>query len=229
MSAILHGKRFSFGQRAALAVVPRLVAFILKMIGATLRFEYVCEPGVIPPTVATPGIYCFWHRCALPSLLYFRGKLRCSILVSQSFDGELIARTIGLFGFDAVRGSSSREGAAGIVGLKRAIEAGFISVFTADGPRGPRYKAKLGPVKLAQLVQMPVGILYLLPERAWVANSWDGFLIPKPFSRVAVGWAHKVAAPSPAAGSEELEAARLNMEAAMERARHLAEAYFASK
>ncbi len=221
-------RRFTLGQRLLLGIVPRLVALLLRAIGATLRFEYVVEPGVVPPTVATPGIYCFWHRCALPSLLYFRGKLRCSILVSQSFDGELIARTIERFGFDAVRGSSSREGAAGLLGLKRAIEAGFIAVFTADGPRGPRYKSKIGPVKLAQLMQMPVGILYLLPERAWVANSWDGFLIPKPFSRVAVSWAHKVPAPAVDAGPEELEASRLQVEAAIERARRMAEEHFAN-
>ena len=199
------------------------------MIGVTLRFTYVVEPGVVPPTVATPGIYCFWHRCALPSLLYFRGKLRCSILVSQSFDGELIARTIEQFGFDAVRGSSSREGAAGLLGLKKSIDAGFIAVFTADGPRGPRYKTKVGPVKLAQMTQMPVGILYLLPERAWVANSWDGFLIPKPFSRVAVSWAHKIPAPALDAGAEELEVARLEVENGLERARRMAEEHFAAK
>jgi lysophospholipid acyltransferase (LPLAT)-like uncharacterized protein len=196
------------------------------MIGATLRFEYVVEPGLVPPTKATPGIYCFWHQCALPSLLYFRGKLRCSILVSQSFDGELIARTIQRFGFDAVRGSSSREGAAGLLGLKHAVDAGFIAVFTADGPRGPRYKSKIGPVKLAQMTQMPVGILHLLPERAWVANSWDGFLIPRPFSRVAVSWAHKVPPPPLDASADELEAGRLAVEAAMERARRMAEDYF---
>jgi lysophospholipid acyltransferase (LPLAT)-like uncharacterized protein len=217
------------GQRATLAVVPRLVALLLRVIGATLRFEDVVELGVVPPTEAAPGIYCFWHRCALPALLYFCGKLRCSILVSQSFDGELIARTIERFGFDAVRGSSSREGAAGLLGLKHAIDAGYIAVFTADGPRGPRYKCKLGPAKLAQATRMPVGILYLLPERAWVANSWDGFLIPKPFSRVAVSWAHKVDAPPPDAGPEQLEAARLQVEAAMERARAMAEEHFAAK
>ncbi len=229
MASLAERRRFSFGQRVALALVPRLVALLLRAIGATLRFEYVVEPGLVPPTVATPGIYCFWHRCALPSLLYFRGKLRCSILVSQSFDGELIARTIERFGFDAVRGSSSREGAAGLLGLKRAIEAGFIAVFTADGPRGPRYKTKIGPVKLAQMMRMPVGILYLLPERTWVAGSWDGFLIPKPFSRVAVAWAHKVDAPSADADGAELEAVRLRVEAAMERARAMAEEYFAAK
>ncbi len=201
----------------------------MRAIGSTLRFSYVLEPGVIPPTVATPGIYCFWHQCALPSLLYFKGKLRCSILVSQSFDGELIARTIEQFGFDAVRGSSSREGAAGLLGLKRSIEAGFIAVFTADGPRGPRYKTKIGPVKLAQIAQKPIGILYLLPEKRWTANSWDGFLVPRPFTRVAVSWAHSVPAPAPDASGEELEAVRLQVEAAMEGARLRAEDYFAPR
>jgi lysophospholipid acyltransferase (LPLAT)-like uncharacterized protein len=222
-------RRFSLSQRILLAVIPRLVSLLLRLIGATLRFESLAEPGVVPPTEATPGVYCFWHRCALPSLLYFRGKLRCSILVSPSFDGELIARTIERFGFDAVRGSSSREGAAGLLGLKHAIEAGFISVFTADGPRGPRYKAKIGAVKLAQMMQMPMGILYLLPDRAWVANSWDGFLIPKPFSTIAVSWAHKVPPPAPGAGSAELESARLAVESAMERARAMAEERFGAK
>jgi len=219
-------KPYSIPQRVTLAIVPRLVALLLRIIGATLRYQYLVEPGVIPPTVATPGIYCFWHRCALPSLLYFHRRLRCSILVSQSFDGELIARTIEQFGFDAVRGSSSREGAAGLLGLKHAIDAGFIATFTADGPRGPRYKTKLGPVKLAQMTQMPVGILYLLPSRAWVANSWDGFLIPKPFSKIAVSWAHKVNPPPTNASPEELESTRLAVEAAMERARKMAEEYF---
>jgi lysophospholipid acyltransferase (LPLAT)-like uncharacterized protein len=221
--------RFSFGQRITLAIVPRLVALIMRAIGSTLRFSYVLEPGVIPPTVATPGIYCFWHQCALPSLLYFKGKLRCSILVSQSFDGELIARTIEQFGFDAVRGSSSREGAAGLLGLRRSIEAGFIAVFTADGPRGPRYKTKIGPVKLAQMMQMPIGILYLLPEQRWTANSWDGFLVPKPFTRVAVSWGHIVPPPAPGASADEVEAVRVQVEAAMEGARLRAEDYFAPK
>jgi lysophospholipid acyltransferase (LPLAT)-like uncharacterized protein len=222
-------KRFSFGQRVTLAIVPRLVALIMRAIGSTLRFSYVLEPGFIPPTVATPGIYCFWHQCALPSLLYFKGKLRCSILVSQSFDGELIARTIEQFGFDAVRGSSSREGAAGLLGLKRSIEAGYIAVFTADGPRGPRYRTKIGPVKLAQMMQMPIGILYLLPEQRWTANSWDGFLVPKPFTRIAVSWGHPVPPPAPGANAEELEAVRLQVEVAMDGARLRAEDYFAPR
>ncbi len=124
------------------------------------------------------GIFCFWHRCTLPCGWYFR-NFRCSILISQSFDGELIARTLGLLGYNSVRGSSSRGGAAGLLALQDVLESGLPVVFTADGPRGPIYQTKIGPVKLAQMTGESMGSFYLLPERAWVLKSWDQFLIPK--------------------------------------------------
>jgi len=199
-------------------IVPKLTALLLAFIGATLRFEVIAEEGAIPETPPTMGIFCFWHRCTLPCGWYFR-KFRCSILISRSFDGELIARTLGLLGYNSVRGSSSRGGAAGLLGLKDVIERGQPVVFTADGPRGPIYQTKIGPVKLAQMTGQAMGSFYLLPQRAWVMRSWDRFLIPKPFSRVAVSWAQKVAAPAADADTETLERKRQELNDALERAR----------
>ena len=54
---------------------------------------------------------------------------------------------------------------------------------------------KPGAVKLAQLTGCPIGIFYAHPEKAWVLRSWDRFLIPKPFSRVAISWARNVEVP----------------------------------
>jgi lysophospholipid acyltransferase (LPLAT)-like uncharacterized protein len=218
--------RFSFAQRMALFIVPRLTALVLAAIGATLRFEVIAEEGAIPATPPAKGIFCFWHRCTLPCGWYFR-KFRCSILISQSFDGELIARTLGLLGYNSVRGSSSRGGAAGLLALQAVLERGDPVVFTADGPRGPIYQTKIGPVKLAQLTGQPIGSFYLLPERAWVLKSWDHFLIPKPFSRVAVSWARSIAAPRKDADAIALEALRVELNNALERARLQAEAHFA--
>jgi lysophospholipid acyltransferase (LPLAT)-like uncharacterized protein len=217
--------RFSLGQRLALAIVPRLTALVLALIGSTLRFEVIAEDGVVPATPPAKGIFCFWHRCTLPCGWYFR-KFRCSILISQSFDGELIARTLGLLGYGSVRGSSSRGGASGLLTLQRVLESGLPVVFTADGPRGPIYQTKIGPVKLAQMTGEAIGSFYLLPERAWVMRSWDRFLIPKPFSRVAVSWARGVEAPGPDDSPEMLEARRLELNDALERARLQAEAHF---
>ncbi|HEX3470740.1 MAG TPA: lysophospholipid acyltransferase family protein [Silvibacterium sp.] len=219
-------KEFSFGQRVALWIVPRLTALLLAAIGATLRFEVIAEEGTVPATPPTTGIFCFWHRCTLPCGWYFR-KFRCSILISRSFDGELIARTLGLLGYNSVRGSSSRGGASGLLALQSVIQSGLPVVFTADGPRGPIYQTKIGPVKLAQMTGQAMGSFYLLPKRAWVMRSWDQFLLPKPFSRVAVSWARKVAAPAPDANAETLEAKRQELNDALERARLRAEAHFA--
>ncbi len=209
----------------ALAIIPRLTALVLALIGMTLRFEVICEEGAVPESPPTTGIFCFWHRCTLPCGWYFR-KFRCSILISQSFDGELIARTLGLLGYGAVRGSSSRGGAAGLLGLKAVIENGFPVVFTADGPRGPIYQTKAGPVRLAQMTGQKIGSFYLLPQRAWTMRSWDQFLIPKPFSRVAVSWSRALPAPGAEDTPEMLEGKRQELNDALERARARAEAHF---
>jgi lysophospholipid acyltransferase (LPLAT)-like uncharacterized protein len=222
---VSSGKEFSFSQRVALAIVPRLTALLLAIIGSTLRFEVIAEEGAVPETPPTTGIFCFWHRCTLLAGWYFR-KFRCSILISRSFDGELITRTLRLLGYDAVRGSSSHGGASGLLALQGVIERGKPVVFTADGPRGPIYQTKIGPVKLAQMTEQPIGSFYLLPERAWVIRSWDQFLIPRPFSRVAVCWARKVAAPAQDANPETLERTRQELNDALERVRLKAEAHF---
>jgi len=213
---------FSLGQRVALWVVPKLTALLLAVVGATLRFEVIAEQGATPATPPARGIFCFWHRCTLPAGWYFR-KFRCSILISQSFDGELIARTLGLLGYGSVRGSSSRGGAAGLMAMRDVLERGQPVVFTADGPRGPIYQTKIGPVKLAGMTGEPMGCFYLLPERAWTIWSWDRFLVPLPFSRVVVSWARAVAAPAADADAAMLEEKRIELNDALERARLQAE------
>jgi lysophospholipid acyltransferase (LPLAT)-like uncharacterized protein len=220
--------RFTPGQRVALWIVPRVTAFILAIIGATLRFEIIAEEGAVPETPPARGIFCFWHRCTLPAGWYFR-KFRCSILISQSFDGELIARTLGLLGYGTVRGSSSRGGAAGLMALREVLERGEPVVFTADGPRGPIYQTKMGPVKLASLTGESIGSFYLLPERAWTLRSWDRFLVPLPFSRVVVSWSRRVEAPAPDADAAALEAKREELNHALERARLRAEEHLAQR
>ncbi len=182
--------RFTLGQRLVLAIIPRLVWALLWVLGCTWRYEVTAEDGVTPVLFGQksgPKIYCFWHQCVLPCTLYFR-HTNAVILISRSFDGELITRILRMFGFDAVRGSSSRAGGEGLLGLKRTVECGTPAIFTADGPRGPIFETKMGPIKLAQLTGAPIGAFHLQPERAWVINSWDRFLVPKPFTRIVVSW-----------------------------------------
>jgi hypothetical protein len=68
-----------------------------------------------------------------------------------------------------------------------------ICAFTADGPRGPARVVKPGPVQLAELTGAAwVGCFHAEAERAWRLRSWDGFVVPKPFSRVTVAWPENV-------------------------------------
>jgi len=203
-----------------LAVVPRLVWAMFSVIGRTWRFEVIAEEGVIPVVFGErpgPEIYCFWHQCVLPCTVYFRRSLAI-ILISQSFDGELIARTLRLFGFGAVRGSSSRGAREGLLGLKQVVESGRTAIFTADGPRGPIYRTKMGPIKLAQMTGAPIGAFHLEPEHAWTMRSWDRFLVPRPFTRIVVSWAQWTRVPADLP-EEEFEAKREELNAAIERAR----------
>jgi lysophospholipid acyltransferase (LPLAT)-like uncharacterized protein len=160
----------------------------------------------------------------LPCALYFR-RTGATILISRSFDGELITRILGLFGFHAVRGSSSRGAREGLLGLKDVIDGGGPAIFTADGPRGPIYQTKMGPIKLAQLTGARIGAFHLEPERAWVMGSWDRFLVPQPFTRIVVSWARWTEVPRDLP-PDEFEAYRQRLNAAIERARLNALAHF---
>ena len=207
-------------QRLVLAVVPRIAAAVVRLLGSTWRFEVIAEEGVTPVLFGQttgPEIYCFWHQCVLPCTVYFRHS-HATIIVSRSFDGELVTRFLNLFGYGAARGSSSSGGREGLLGLKSVIESGGPAIFTADGPRGPIYRTKMGPIKLTELTGAPIGAFHLEPERAWVLKSWDRFLIPKPFTRICVSWARSTRMQDEST-PELAEAKREELNAAIERAR----------
>ena len=220
-------QRFTFIQRLVLAVVPRLVWALLSLVSRTWRFEVITEEGVTPTVFgekSPPNIYCFWHQCVLPCTVYFR-RSRAVILISQSFDGELITRIHMLFGFDAVRGSGSRGAREGLLGLAHVIETGRTAIFTADGPLGPIYQTKMGPIKLAQKTGAPIGAFHLQPEHAWTIGSWDKFLVPKPFTRICVSWAQWTRVSADLA-PEDFEPKRQELNDAIERARLRSYDYF---
>jgi hypothetical protein len=83
----------------------------------------------------------------------------------------------------------------------------------------------MGPIKLAQMTGARIGCFHLEPEHAWSFNSWDRFLVPKPFTRIVVSWAQwtRVPADLPA---DEFETKREELNAAIERARINAYAHF---
>ena len=143
-------------------------------------------------------------------------------MVSRSFDGEYIARTIEKLGFVAVRGSSTRGGASALLGLKSQLEQGYSVAFTIDGPRGPKYVAKPGPVLLSRASTLPMAAFYVALSDAWVLNTWDALMIPKPFSKALVRASVKVRVPSEADEAQMAEY-HTQLQAALERVTRFAE------
>ena len=218
---------FTFRQRLVLAVAPRLVWALLWLVGRTWRFEMIAEEGATPLPFgegAGAEIFCFWHQCVLPCTFYYR-RTHATIIVSRSFDGELITRILELFGFHTTRGSSARGAREGLLGLKQVIASGHPAIFTADGPRGPIYRTKMGSIKLAHITGARIGAFHLEPKRAWTMHSWDRFLVPKPFTRIVVSWARWTTVPGDLAESQ-FEQKREELNAAIERARLRALAHF---
>jgi lysophospholipid acyltransferase (LPLAT)-like uncharacterized protein len=128
-------------------------------------------------------ILAFWHRHLLLMPYAYRGR-RISVLVSQSQDGELIARTVARLGIDSSRGSSSRGGAAGMRSILRKAAEGWDIAFTPDGPRGPLREVQPGVILAAAATGLSIQPVALAATRKKELRSWDRFVVPKPFSTV---------------------------------------------
>lgn len=159
---------------------------LINILGRMARFEVegwenheqVINKGGLP-------IYVFWHDRIFLTTYWWRRR-RIVVMTSRSFDGEYIARFIQRFGYGAARGSSTRGGVGAVVEMARLMRAGCTTSFTIDGPKGPRYVAKMGAVLLAKKSGHPVLPVTMALQRYWTLPSWDEFQIPKPFTRAKV-------------------------------------------
>lgn len=139
-----------------------------------------------------PFIPCYWHQHNLLCALYLLGLreqygLNAGFLVSPSRDGEIPARIFRRWGVPVIRGSSSRTGAQAMRELYIAITRDKVSPSnTPDGPRGPSFESKPGPLLLSQMTQTPIVPVAAAADSYWQLNSWDRFILPKWRARIAV-------------------------------------------
>jgi lysophospholipid acyltransferase (LPLAT)-like uncharacterized protein len=213
--------KYTWWQRFKLTAASSLASVVISLLAPTLRFRVSSEDDAGLNEPVHPGIFAFWHRCVLPATWRFRDQ-QLAVLTSRSFDGEIIARVIRRFGFVPVRGSSSRGASEGLKELRRVLLAGGSVAFTVDGPRGPRYVAKRGPVLLASMTGVRVVPFYVAVRRPWVLRSWDAFMVPKPFSHALVRVGRRIEVPIDA-DAATLERCHAELQAALERVRLWAE------
>jgi lysophospholipid acyltransferase (LPLAT)-like uncharacterized protein len=169
---------------AQATVVPFLAANFIRVLRATVRLRHHGDERMREwERDGTHFILSFWHRHLLLMPYAYRGK-RISVLVSQSKDGELIARTVARLGIDSSRGSSSRGGIAGMRSLLRKAADGWDIAFTPDGPRGPLREVQPGVILAAAATGLPILPVAVAATRAKLLRSWDRFVVPLPFSTV---------------------------------------------
>jgi lysophospholipid acyltransferase (LPLAT)-like uncharacterized protein len=171
-------------------VLGFLAALVIRVLYATIRWERINlapeDSGLLAPE---PQIFAFWHGRMLMLPRHYmrhRGSRRTArpyMLISRHGDGRLIAFAIRLLGIHSVAGSSTRGAVTAVLDLIRKADAGSDIGVTPDGPKGPRAVCKKGIAILAQKTGLPVYPLTYSTKNCWQLRSWDGMIIPKPFSR----------------------------------------------
>ena len=128
-------------------------------------------------------VVAFWHGDMLPVWKHF-ADTQSAALTSQSRDGGLLAQLLGRWGFEIIRGSSSKGGSEALNDMVTALQAGKRVLITPDGPRGPRHEMKPGAVIAAHRARVPLVLCRV--HASWVIHgtNWDKFLIPLPFAGI---------------------------------------------
>lgn len=166
------------------------MSVVMRLWTMTYRIEWPEELAEFVNKKDRQGaLFLFWHnRLFLVSELYKRMGCRRRIhgLVSASKDGSWLTAFFKLLGIGAVRGSSSWRGSRAIIELQQLLLRGEDVAITPDGPRGPCYSFKEGPVLLAKNTNAPVWVCSATCYNAWRLKSWDRFYLPKPFSKIII-------------------------------------------
>jgi len=157
-----------------------------------------------------------WHQQFFSAIRHFKTyeAFHPSLMISQSQDGDIIARIAEEQGWRPVRGSSSRDGGKAMKEVIRRLQASRLAGHIVDGPRGPAGVVKAGVVRIAREAGAVVVPFYTTADRAWYFRSWDRFLLPKPFARVTLRFGEMTSFPADA-DEDSFERQRLELETIM--------------
>jgi len=169
---------------------PYLLAPIYWMLACTWRIRERGPKDVlatyVQSSVCKPCVFAHWHGDELVLIGYYANR-HLAVLSSLSKDGTIMAKTLELLGYRVFRGSSSKGGARGLIGLIRAVQSGSQAALAVDGPKGPIYEVKPGIVELAHRTERPIIPVRTRCNRAWFfTRAWNKSYLPKPFARVVV-------------------------------------------
>lgn len=206
-------------------LVERLGHWLIRAWIGSIRYRVHTPVNVHPfHDEPTRHVYAFWHQRLLAFAYTHRGS-GVRILISSHGDGEMIASTVKRLGLEPVRGSSTRGGVRALRELLEDLGSGKDYAFTPDGPRGPRHEFQLGAVYFASRSGLPLITASVSYRRSWSLPTWDGFILPAPFTRGVIHVNPPVTVP-PDLSDEELESHRRRFEEDLRRATREADENF---
>ena len=189
-----------------LNILPPLVTLVIKLLLYSCRVIKVEGREKETEALAQSqgkAVYATWHQRVIFHARHLAHH-DLTVMISQSRDGEYATRLVRLFGHTNVRGSSTRGGSLALKKLTQKIKEGGRGGILADGPLGPARVAKIGAVIMAHEAQVPLIPLTWGVDRCWIINSWDRFLMPKPFARIVIYYPEPIWI-SPSVGGKKLE------------------------
>ena len=186
-------RKMTLKRRLTYAILKPLIRTILHFFWLSCRVKTINNDETANQLIrqGKPVIPCYWHQMHIFGTWYMRKLmkrgLKIGYLISPSVDGEIPAQIVQSWGAIAIRGSSTRTGAKAMRDMYLTIVKDKVSpVTTSDGPTGPLHHFKSGAVTLSQMTQAPVLPVAYAASRYWQLKSWDKFIVPKPFSTVAI-------------------------------------------
>lgn len=216
------GRRMSLGRRTAYMIGKPLLRFVLFVLTSTYRFEKVIGSDIADRIVADRDrayvpVYWHGHQIAGSYLLrdWIRRGFKAGIVVSASVDGEVPAAVAKSWGAEVIRGSAQETGALVLRDAVELMKRGVSVLTMSDGPLGPKFEIKTGTVLVARMGNAPLVPIVCAASRAWTLNTWDSFIIPKPFARVVLAVGEPIEVPR-GLPMNQLERVRDEMQAAMD-------------
>lgn len=216
------GRRMSVGRRTAYAIGKPLLRLIIFLLTATYRFDKTIGADIANRLLADTGrayVPIYWHAHQLAGTHLIRDWIRRGFkpgfIISASVDGEIPAAVARAWGAEVIRGSAQETGALVLRDAVQMMKRGVSIVTSPDGPLGPKFEVKTGTVLVARVGNAPIVPIVCAASRAWTMNTWDSFMIPKPFARVVIAVGEPIEVPR-TLPTAELEQVRHRVQQAMD-------------
>lgn len=211
----------SVGRRFTYTVGKQLLRFILFVLTSSYRFEKVLGSDIADRLIANKDQACvpvLWHAQQIVTTHMIRGWIgrgfKAGYIISASVDGEIPADIAKSWGAEVIRGSAQDTGALVLRDAIQLLKRGVSIVTSPDGPLGPPFEIKTGTVIMARIGGVPMVPIVCAASSAWTMNTWDHFMIPKPFARVVVAVGEPIEVPRDLSMSE-IESVRTKVQSAM--------------